>query len=217
MTRLDSDPPPDLAAWFGNVDIYVFDQILRGRLGPGTRVLDMGCGSGRNLRYLLRIGADVGGIDANAEALAAARRLAAELAPALPADRFRVEAIEHHTFPDGWADVVIANAVFHFARDDRHFRAMLDGAWRAVRPGGFLFARLTSTVGCDDAIRPLGGGRYALPDGTDRYLVTAQQLLDLTDALGGRLADPIKTTVVHAQRSMTTWVVHRVAASGGRG
>lgn len=158
----------------------------------------------------------MGGIDPDPDAVAAVRRLARELQPGLPADRFRIEAVESHSFPDGWAGMVIASAVFHFARDDEHFRAMLAGAWRAVRPGGLLFARLASTVGCEDSVVPLGHGRYALPDGSERYLVTAPRLLALTTELGGALADPIKTTVVHAQRSMTTWVVRRPDASPDR-
>ena len=36
---------------FGNIDIYLFDQLLRARLRPGMRVLDAGCGGGRNLVY----------------------------------------------------------------------------------------------------------------------------------------------------------------------
>ena len=44
----------DLQEQFGNIDIYLFDQLLRGRIGPGMRVLDAGCGGGRNLVYLLR-------------------------------------------------------------------------------------------------------------------------------------------------------------------
>ena len=39
---------------FGSIDIYVFDQLLRGRITPGMRVFDAGCGGGRNLVYLLR-------------------------------------------------------------------------------------------------------------------------------------------------------------------
>jgi len=199
----------DLAELFGGIDIYLFDQLLRGRAGRGTRVLDVGCGRGRNLRFLLQAGADVGAIDVDPEAIAEVRALATGLAPSLPADRFRVEAVEEHSFPDGWAELVIASAVFHFARDHRHFLRMVQGAWRAVGPGGVLFARLASSVGCEDAVTPLGGGRYTLPDGTERYLVTAQQVLELTGTLGARLADPLKTTVVHGQRSMTTWVVAR--------
>jgi hypothetical protein len=62
----------------------------------------------------------------------------------------------------------------------------------------------------EGAARPLGGGRYALPDGSERFLVDAAGLERLTDALGGELLDPVKTTVVHGRRSMTTWVVRRL-------
>jgi tellurite methyltransferase len=45
---------PDLQEQFGPIDIYLFDQLLKGSIQPGMRVLDAGCGSGRNLVYLLR-------------------------------------------------------------------------------------------------------------------------------------------------------------------
>jgi SAM-dependent methyltransferase len=67
----------------GDIDIYVFDQILRGRIGPGDRVLDAGCGSGRNLVYLLRAGVDVSAVDRNGVAVSEVRQLAASLAPSL--------------------------------------------------------------------------------------------------------------------------------------
>lgn len=35
----------DLHAVFGDVDIYLFDQLLRGPIAPGMRVLDAGCGA----------------------------------------------------------------------------------------------------------------------------------------------------------------------------
>jgi SAM-dependent methyltransferase len=44
---------------FGQIDIYVFDQILRGNIKPDMRVLDAGCGYGRNLVHLLREGCEV--------------------------------------------------------------------------------------------------------------------------------------------------------------
>jgi hypothetical protein len=52
-------------------------------------------------------------------------------------------------------------------------------------------------------------GRFRLPDGTTRYLVDEAALMDWTRRLGGRLLDPLKTTIVHGQRSMTTWVVRK--------
>jgi SAM-dependent methyltransferase len=191
---------------FGQVDIYLFDQLLRGRIVPGMRVLDAGCGGGRNLVYLLRNGFDVSATDENAEAVAQVRRLAAALAPQLPVSQFRVEAMEHCSFPSTSFDVVISSAVLHFARDDAHFDAMLAAMWRVLKGGGMLFCRLASSIGLDGA-RPLGNNRFLLPDGSERYLVSADRLIAKTRELGGSLLDPLKTTVVQDQRSMTTWVV----------
>lgn len=198
----------DLQAQFGDIDIYVFDQLLRGRLAPGMRVFDAGCGGGRNLVYLLRQGYDVCGNDANPGAIAQVRALAADLAPTRSSD-FRIEAIENTSFPEESADAVLASAVLHFARDDRHFEEMLRAMWRVLRPGGLFFARLASTIGIESQVQPLGHRRYRLPDGSDRYLVDAATLLRWTESLGGELVDPIKTTLVHEHRSMTTWVARR--------
>lgn len=197
----------DLSKEFGEIDIYLFDQLLRKRITPGMRVLDAGCGSGRNLVYLLRQGFDVFGADADERAMNATRRLAASLAPTLPADNFRQEPVEAMSFPDAFADVVISSAVLHFATDDDHFRAMLEGTWRVLKPGGLLFCRLASSIGIESQVQQITGRRFRLPDGSDRYLVDAPLLLKLTAELGGQLADPLKTTVVQDQRSMTTWVI----------
>ena len=192
---------------FGNIDIYLFDQLLRGRITAGMRILDAGCGGGRNLVYLLREGYDVSGNDADASAVAQVRALAESLSPGRARD-FRVETIESTSFPDAHFDVVMASAVLHFARDEAHFEAMIRQLWRVLKPGGLFFARLASTIGLEGA-RPLGGRRYRLPDGSDRYLVDAETIESWTRRLGGTLVDPIKTTVVHGQRSMTTWVARR--------
>ena len=201
--------PNHLETEFGNIDIYLFDQILRGRITSRDRIFDAGCGFGRNLVYLLRSGAEVFGADADRDAIQEVRALAARLAPSLPAENFRVEPLEQLTFPAGFATVVISSAVLHFARDDEQFDAMLRGTWRMVAPGGMLFCRLASSIGFESQVRPLANGRYLLPDGTTRYLVDEPRLMDLTDRLGGQLLDPIKTTIVQNQRAMTTWVVRK--------
>jgi tellurite methyltransferase len=193
---------------FGNIDIYVFDQLLRGRIAPGMRVFDAGCGGGRNLVYLIRQGCDACGNDADPRAIAQVTAMAAALRPGGEFD-FRVEPIEQTSFPDNHADVVLASAVLHFARDEGHFEAMLRQMWRVAKPGGVFFARLASTIGIAADVRPLGGGRFRLPDGSDRFLVDAAAIEAWTARLGGELIDPIKTTVVHDQRSMTTWVARK--------
>ncbi len=193
----------DLQSTFGPIDIYLFDQLLRGRIARGMRVVDAGCGGGRNLVYLLREGFDVYGADQDAGAVEAVRKMAGDGA----AERFHVEPIEAMTFPNAFADVVLVSAVLHFARDHEHFEAMLRGAWRTLKPGGLWFSRLASTIGLETRVKALGAGRYRLPDGSDRYLMDEAGLMRWTAELGGKLLDPLKTTVVQDQRSMTTWVM----------
>jgi tellurite methyltransferase len=199
----------DLQKQFGPIDIYLFDQLLRGKIAPGMRIFDAGCGSGRNLIYLFRESYEVFGVDADPRAIAEVRRLAASLAPTLPASNFRQETIEGTSFPEAFADLAISSAVLHFARDDAHFEAMLRGTWRVLKPGGLFFCRLASSIGIENQVQHIAGRRYLLPDGSERYLADEAMLVRLTQDLGGQLADPLKTTVVQNQRSMTTWVVRK--------
>jgi tellurite methyltransferase len=200
---------PSLQEQFGPIDIYLFDQLIRARITSGMRILDAGCGSGRNLVYLLREGYEVYGVDADPTAIEHVRWIAASLAPLLPADNFRIEKIEDLSFPEAFVDVLLLSAVLHFARDDEHFHAMLRSAWRTLKPGGLLFCRLASTIGMEH--EPIEGRRFHSPDGAERYLVDEKLLLQLTRDLGSELLDPLKTTVVQDQRCMTTWVLRKSA------
>jgi tellurite methyltransferase len=196
---------------FGQIDIYLFDQILRGNISEKMRVVDAGCGYGRNLVYLLREGCEAFGIDREAEGVAQVRKMAGSLQPALPAENFQAGCVEAMPFPDSFADVVICSAVLHFARDEAHFRAMLNELWRVLRPGGLLFCRLGSRIGMD--FRELRPGIYAVGS-SEWFLVDQEMLLRLTAELGGTLVDPLKTTVVQDLRCMTTWVVRKAAEPG---
>jgi SAM-dependent methyltransferase len=192
---------------FGQIDIYVFDQILRGNITRDMRVLDAGCGYGRNLVYLLREGCEIFALDADPDGVQHVRNLSASLETGLPATHFQVGAIEHMEFPDGFADVVICNSVLHFARDDRHFRSMLAELWRVVRPGGMLFCRLGSRIGMN--FRRLRGNIFVVGDGSEWFLVDEEMLLGLTEEMNGVLVDPLKTTIVQDYRCMTTWVLRK--------
>lgn len=195
----------DLDQELGRIDIYLLDQVMRHNIPKGARILDAGCGAGRNLVYFLRAGHEVFAVDANPDAVAAAR----ELAPHLPDTNFRVEPIESMTFPEASADVVLSSAVLHFCRDDDHFWAMLHAMWGTLADRGLFFCRLASTIGMEERCRQVEGRRYLSPDGVERYLVDEALLMAATAKLGGVLVDPLKTTVVQNQRSMTTWVVSK--------
>ena len=200
---------PTVQEQFGQIDIYLFDQLLKGRIVPGMRILDAGCGSGRNLVYFLREGYEVCAVDPDAQAVETVRALARVFAPALAESNFRVEAVEQMSFDDACADVVICNTVLHFARDDAHFDSMLQGAWRVLKPGGLFFCRLGSSIGMESQIKHIEGRRYKSPDGSERYLVDEALLGALTKRLDAEWAEPVKTTVVQDLRSMTTWVLRK--------
>jgi tellurite methyltransferase len=196
----------ELRSQFGDIDIYLFDQMLRGRFDARSRVLDAGCGDGRNLVYLLQRGFTCFGVDEDPTAIAVMRRTASRIAPQVPADNFVVAAIDRLPHADGTMDVVVASAVLHFARDEEHWTRMVREMWRVLAPNGLLFARLASNIGLEAVVGP-AGRVVRLPDGSTRFIVDEPMLLGWTERLGGRLADPIKTTNVQQQRCMTTWCV----------
>ena len=190
------------------MDIYLFDQLHRGRFDHRPRVLDAGCGTGRNLPYFLRRGFDVRAIDIDPAAIQSVRRLAASLNSATPLGQIHCGSLDSLPWEAASTDAVICSAVLHFARDEREFAAMLQEMWRVLAPGGLLFARLATSIGLERHL-PSATGRMRLPDGSERFVVDARTLLGWTSTLGGTLADPLKTTNVQDTRCMTTWVVEK--------
>lgn len=199
----------DIREYFGEIDIYLFDQILKNQFSKETIILDAGCGSGRNVIYFLRQGNQVYGVDQNSHAINYLRALAADLAPQLSSDNFKESRIESLPFADEKFDLVISNAVLHFAEDENHFNQMVREMWRVLKSGGMLFARLASTIGIEDKIELIENRRYYLPDGSERFLVDEKMLMQATEMLGGVLGEPLKTTNVQNLRAMTTWIVRK--------
>ncbi len=194
---------------FGDIDIYLFDQILKNQFSKEMSILDAGCGRGRNLIYFLRNGCQVFGVDHNGKAINYVRELSRSLAPQIPAENFQVSNVEAMPFPNEYFNVVISSAVLHFADDEWHFRRMLEEMWRVLKSGGLLFVRLASSIGIEDKIELIKERTYLLPDGSERFLVDEELLISITSQLGAIFAEPIKTTNVQNLRSMTTWVVRK--------
>jgi len=192
---------------FGDIDIYLFDQIQKGRFSSGMKILDAGCGGGRNLVWLLRNGFDVSAIDSDESAIGAVRAMAGRLAPELASENFRVAELGSIPFASETFDRIICNAVLHFAADGTQFDHWLAEMWRVLKPGGMFFARLASSIGIEKLLIPTSNGRYLMPDGSERFIVDEQMLGDATNQLAGRFLEPIKTTNVENLRCMTTWVI----------
>jgi SAM-dependent methyltransferase len=193
---------------FGEIDIYLFDQLLRGRFDRRRRVVDAGCGDGRNLPFFLRHRFDVRAVDSDPAAIRSVRQLVASLHPTLPPGQIHCGPLDSLPWEDGSTDAVICSAVLHFARDEREFTAMLEEMWRILAPGGLFFARLATSIGLERHLSS-ATGRMRLPDGSERFVVDERTLLTWTSRLGGTLADPLKTTNVQNLRCMTTWVMEK--------
>ena len=202
-------PSAELGAAFGEIDIYLFDQLLRGRFDDRRRILDAGCGAGRNLRYFLGRGFDVYGIDRDPMAIGRVRTIAERLAPGLPPENFQAGEIDALPWTDESMDAAICSAVLHFSADEAHFGRMMEEMWRVLRGGGLFFARLASTIGLEAPVALDARRRARLPDGSERFLVDEPMLRRWTERLGAEPLDPIKTTNVQNLRCMTTWVLRK--------
>jgi len=187
-----------------NTDIYLIDQILKGRFGHTKRVLDVGCGTGRNLPYFLHGDFEVFGLDSDEKQIN-------ELIHNKQVNRanFKVARANNIPFNNLEFDLIICNAVLHFANDKEHFERMLQSMWNRLEQGGILFMRLASNIGIEPLIEPMGNGKYALPDGTIRYLVDQNELLKYTENMNATLVEKIKTTNVQDIRCMTTWILKK--------
>ncbi len=200
---------PELLFELGQIDIYLFDQLLRGQISSSMRILDAGCGAGRNSEYLMKCGADLYGVDSDPKQIARIRDVAAKAAPSLSPEHFRVARLDELPFPDADFDAVICSAVLHFSDDTAEFENAVSEMWRVLRPSGVFFARLASTIGIEERVTHLRDRWYHLPDGSDRFLVDESYLLKVAAGLGAEQLDPLKTTVVQDRRSMTTWVLRK--------
>jgi SAM-dependent methyltransferase len=198
---------------FGSIDIYLFDQLLKGNILPHHKILDAGCGYGRNAAYFIKNNYDICGIDNNPEALLQFKQSLADNAANM-SKQFIQGTIEKMPFASNSFDWVICNAVLHFAQNQTHFEAMLLGLWNVLKPGGRLFIRLASSIGIESKLKAIEAGRYWLPDGSIRFLVNYPMLGYYSNFLDAQLFEPIKTINVQELRCMTTWCLQKKENKG---
>jgi tellurite methyltransferase len=188
----------------GYTDIYLLDQIMKGRYKTNDSILDAGCGYGRNLHWFLRNNIVIYGVDQDANAVQ-------DLQHRYPAvaERFSQSAVEKIPFEDDQFNHLISSAVLHFARDTAHFQDMIAEMARVLKPSGSLFIRMTSDIGIEDKVRLAGDGVYEIPDGSRRFLLTRTLLEDVMQKNGLSFLEPLKTVNVNDIRCMSTVLLTR--------
>jgi tellurite methyltransferase len=180
------------------MDLYLIDQILKGRYIPGQRLLDAGVGGGRNLNWFVNTGFEIHACDIDA------------VRQSLLAERYPNKGIQWSTcdlarleYPDNYVDHTFCNAVLHFARNYEHHAKMLSELYRVTKPMGTMFIRSCSNIGLPTYI-DLGHGHYRLPDESERYLLTAEIIEEFRTQHGLEYLEPIRSVNVSNQRVMTT-------------
>jgi tellurite methyltransferase len=186
----------------GNTDIYLLDQVMKGRFRQTDRILDAGCGGGRNLHWFLNEGIEIYGTDQNAVAIDELKIVY----PSLSADRFQSCPVEQLPFKNNFFDHVISSAVLHFAQSVSQFHAMMAEMLRVLKPGGSLFIRMTSDIGIENSVKLIEDGVYLIPDGSTRFLLTRSLLADILQQYPLSFAEPFKTANVDDIRCMSTLV-----------
>ena len=194
----------------GNIDIYLLDQILKGRFQKHFKILDAGCGDGRNLIYFVRNGYKGYGIDKDEDSIQMLKHLIKSINKDYPLDRFTVGKVEDMPFANHEFDAIISSAVLHFAEDNDHFINMFSELDRVLKPEGILFVRMATDVGMSDKIKSMGNGKFYLPDGSVRFLLTKEILRKIMDQFGFDFIEPFKSVIVDDKRCMSTLMLKKV-------
>jgi ubiquinone/menaquinone biosynthesis C-methylase UbiE len=186
------------------MDIYLIDQIMKGRYLEGDTLLDAGTGSGRNMNWFIQNNFHIVACDANPDMSDAIKERYGQLTPTFIACN-----ISALPFANGQFDHILANAVLHFAKDESEFNDMLKELVRVTKTGGSLFIRTCSDIGLEGRTEPLGDGRHTLPDGTERFLVNREGIERLLQQHALELLEPVKSVNVSDLRVMTTLVLSK--------
>jgi len=189
---------------FGTIDIYLFDQILKQRYQRDDKILDTGCGKGRNMYWFYKNGYTIYGLDKDEKAIA----IAQENYPKIK-NKIEVSDLDTIPFEDDFFNHVISNAVLHFAESTEHFETMFAELVRVVKVNGVLFIRMTSNIGIENNIDKISEGVYTIPDGSTRFLLTKELLKKLLKKHNLSFIEPLKTVNVNDLRCMSTLVLRR--------
>jgi ubiquinone/menaquinone biosynthesis C-methylase UbiE len=195
----------DIKELLGETDIYLLDQIMKGRYNANDKILDAGCGSGRNLHWFLQNDIDISGIDMSADAISNLQKEYTDL----PAGNLQVASLEHTPFTENQFDHIIISAVLHFAESTDQFNKMLTEMVRILKPEGSLFIRMTSNIGIEDKVKLIADGVYLIPDGSKRFLLTKVLLAESMLENNLSFIEPLKTVNVNDIRCMSTLVLQK--------
>ena len=189
----------DLKNSLGKVDIYLLDQFMKNRYSETDLILDAGCGSGRNFKFMSSLGFNITGCDIKKDEIT-------KLKQDYPTHNLDISNLDNLQYPTDYFNHIICNAVLHFAKNEIEFKQMMSELYRVLKPSGTLFIRMTSVFGIENLITP-NNGQFNLPDGSNRFLLNTELINYLK--LNFDFIEPLKTVNVNNLRCMSTLVLRK--------
>ena len=191
----------------GMMDIYLIDQLQKGRLNNKMKILDAGCGRGRNAEYFIKNGYEIFGVDKNEKSILSLREKINEWNAGFDSANFKIEDLINISFPDCYFDFIISSAVLHFSENREHFTQQILELIRVLKNDGFLFIRMTGKHTIEHLSVRIKDDVYFLPDESTRYLLDKNYLEEFMAKNNLTYVEPFKTVNVADVRSMTTLVL----------
>lgn len=158
----------------GDADLFLIDWMLKGNIQADSRILDAGCGSGRNLLYFMQNNFDVIGVDSNESEIRALNFISENLnhEPVGQVARIQELPFENHSF-----EFIICSRVLHFSETTEDFSRQLQELKRVLSPRGTIYLSMASTLGIKDF--ETHGSKVSYRDGSIRFTLNKELLLEI--------------------------------------
>ncbi len=193
----------------GNMDLFLMDQLLKGRLKKEFRILDAGCGEGRNLKYFISNGFNIYGIDRHPGAIQMLRYSANTWNKQFNTEKFQVGDIRSLPYENDSFDFVICIGVLHFSDDLEDYLRMMSEMVRVTKSGKSLFIRMDSSEGLKGAYPEIDGGKKVLQDGTIRFLAGRRLLEDTLKRFDLEWVEPLRILIENGKPGVSVQLMKK--------
>ncbi len=164
--------------FLGDMDIELLDQVLKGSFEDCEKILEIGCGQGRNLIYFMKEGFNVFGVDRDRSSIDLCNYISNELNVS-ESTNFSKQDASKLSFDDSSFDAVINSRMLHFANSHEEFSTIWSEQYRVLKNRGLLFFTMDTNIGQNLELEKIEDWKWKLPDGTVRFLLTSDLLNEL--------------------------------------
>ncbi len=187
--------PHEINNYFGDMDIFLMDLILKGKIPEKGKVLDAGCGEGRNGIYFINNQYSYTGVDTDRSKVSLIEFLSGGTESSFFVEDIKTFAERKETF-----DFIVCSRVLHFAESVDHFYEMWNDLISMLNPRAIIYISMDSVIDTDIG-EAKDNGRFLFPDGEVRFAITKEIYKDIKK--GFEEIESLKTLVAHEKRAQS--------------